>query len=128
MEMSLGTNIEKVVSTIRLSAERNDNIVAFGELHFYPPGQESPLLKVKGFTIRLVRFPKSQKPILSVSFPAFPSAKSKSGFQTSFIVEDELILKSFRELLLKEYYQASGGLLPKEIAVLKNINPEEIPI
>ena len=108
MEMELGITIAKLVIQVRLAQDRPDNIKAFGELWFYTEGDSEPVFKVKGFTIRLKEF-ESGKKVLSVVFPAFPSPASKTGYQHSFITENQALYEDIIKLFLQGFEQLSEG-------------------
>jgi len=60
-------------------------------------------------------------------FPAYGSAKSNTGFQTSFIFENERLLKTVRYAFLKDYANQTGESLPDEIQHSEDISPDDIP-
>lgn len=113
MEMALGITIEKLEVRVKLAQGRTDNIKAFGELWFYGQGESEPTFKVRGFTIRLKEFPSSGE-VLTVVFPAFGSEKSKTGFQTSFIIHNKGLWGDVTNLFLDEFKQLSEGRYEKE--------------
>lgn len=126
MEIYLGITIKKMSAQIKLAHDRNDNILAFGELWFFEESKCEPAFKVKGFTVKLKKF--KGKEILAVDFPAFPSKKSLSGFQTSFIFEDLKLVEDVRKMFLEEFNQISGSLSATETEELQRseLSDEEI--
>ena len=128
MDIPINITISKIDTKTRVTKGRTDNIKAFGELWFYSQNKENiPICKVKGFTITLKKFPNSEKEFLSVVFPAYGSAKSNTGFQTSFIFENERLLKTVRYAFLKDYANQTGESLPDEIQHSEDISPDDIP-
>ncbi len=119
MDMELNITIVKIETKVRLAQDRRDNIKAFGELWFYETDPNLPLIKVKGFTIKLLQL-QSGKEVLSVAFPAFGSPRSKTGFQTSFIIENRSLLDDVRKLFLDEFSQLTDGLSPIEFGRIDN--------
>lgn len=126
MEIYLGITIKKMAAQIRLAHDRNDNILAFGELWFFEEGKSEPIFKAKGFTIKLKEF--EGKQILAVDFPAFRSKKSKGGFQTSFVFENAKLVEDVRKMFLEEFNQISGGLTATEAEKLQGseLSDEEL--
>lgn len=122
MEMELNITITKLGTKVRLAQGRNDNIKAFGELWLYETDPNLPLIKVKGFVIKLLQLSNGGK-VLSVAFPAFGSPRSKTGFQTSFIIENKSLLEDVRKMFLDEFNELSGGLSPDEF---EDIDVDEI--
>lgn len=107
MEMELPVLLAKLQTRVTLPRGRNDNILAFGELYFYESGGTDPLIKIKGFTIKRKIF--GEKEVVCVDFPAFGSPRSRSGFQTSFIVENRALLEDIRSMFLDEYKKLSDN-------------------
>lgn len=119
MNMELNITITKVEARVRLAQDRHDNIKAFGELWFYETDPNLPLIKVKGFTVKLLELSSGGK-VLSVIFPAFRSPRSKTGFQTSFIIENRPLLDNVRKLFLDEFSELTGGLSPDDLHKFDN--------
>lgn len=121
MEMPLEMTMEKLIAKVKVAEGRNDNIRAFGELWIYFIGENEPLFKVKGFTIRQKEF--EGRTVFNVVFPAF---KAGMKFQTSFVAEDKSLWKSLLVLFLQEFSRQTEGLGNEDIARLNSQESEEI--
>lgn len=110
MEMSLPITIEKLVVKVKLANGRSDNLHAFGELDVYADGEEEPLFKVKGWTIRTKVF--GDQKVLTVVPPAYPTGGGK--YLTSFYINNKNLWQDITKLFLAEYAQVSGGLSAQE--------------
>ncbi len=122
MEKFIQIEIEKIVSKVKLAENRDDNILAFAELHFVPSKSSEPLIKVKGFTIKKKTF--NEKEVITVDHPGF---RVGLGFQTSFILEDKTLWKAVHDLILEDYYSQVGDAAPTGITNAVTVDPDEIP-
>lgn len=115
MEMYPTFKIEKIIAKVKLAPKPTDALLAFGELWFYMENQELPLFKVKGFRIRITESKNTVKKFHSVSFPAYPSKFSKTGYLTSFFIDDkEGFYKDICRLFLQEFAQLTGDITPED--------------
>ena len=111
MEMYKEIRIEKLVAKVKLAPDKysNRSLHGFGELHFYQSGQDEPLLKIKGWTIRTKEF--GDKKVLTVVPPAYPSGKRLQG---SCFINNKEFWKEVTKLFLDEYAQVTGGMTAEE--------------
>lgn len=121
MEMQLEMVMEKMIAKVKIVEGRSDNIRAFGELWIYFQGENEPLFKVKGFTIRQKEF--DGRTVFNVVFPAF---KAGMKFQTSFVAESKSLWKSLLVLFLQEFGKQTDCLGAEDIARLNSPESEEI--
>jgi hypothetical protein len=106
---------------VRQPEGRSDSILGFAELHLI--GDNAIVIyKIKGFVIRKKKFGDNNVEVTTVDFPAFSSKRSKSGYQTSFIVESKELYRDICQQILQEYGLVSGRVVAEE-----NVDPSEIP-
>ena len=103
MEMPLEITMEKLVTSVKLAEGRNDNIKAFGELSIRIIGQEEPLFRGVGFTIREKEF--NGKTVYNVVFPAF---KAGLKFQTSFVAVQKSMWRDISIMFLTDFHKFTG--------------------
>jgi len=117
MEMFFESPIIKLQIQLRLPENRADNILAFVEL-WQINDKNEVVFKQKGITVRKKMFNEIEK--ITVVLPGF---KTKSGFQTSFIIEQKDLFRNITKMIIEAYTNAIGGAMPPD----ENIDPNEIP-
>ena len=118
--MFIGISISKLEAIVKLS-NRNDNLLAFGELWFFEEGKEEPTFKVKGYTIREKEF--GEKRVICVVPPAY---RAGFKFQTSFIVENKALYKDITNLFLKGFQELTGDVFTQSEEINLNDIPDDL--
>jgi hypothetical protein len=121
MNKTIPISANNIQVEVKATHDRPDNIKAFGELQILSDDNVDPILKVRGFTIRLKQF--GAKEVLSVTFPAY---MAKRRYQTSFIIENKNLYKDIVYLFLDTYYHEIGET-PPERKPDEYVDPDEIP-
>lgn len=122
MEMYIDINLDRIVAKINLPQGRNDNILAFGALWIYQKDNPEPIFKIKGFTIRQQIAKETNTSFMKIVFPAY---RAGPNFITSFIIQNEELLKKTRELLQEEYHQQTGDNPYRNPE--PEVDPDDIP-
>ena len=114
MQLNKKIEINELIPSLTFpKTQRNDNIVAFGELLILDPTGDT-IFKVKGFILREKQFNPNKEPVVTVDAPAF---KSGANYMKSFIIEDKnLYFKVCEEFVNKFYSETESQISGPSLA------------
>lgn len=121
MEITIATQIEKVIIKVTPARGKIGDIVGFVEINFVD-NENNLIFIVRGYTIRVKTF--KDTPTFVVNAPAYPSGKT---FRASFIIENKFLWRNLVKVILEDFGSQTGGLKPEDY-IAEDVNPNDIPL
>lgn len=121
MEITIATQIEKVIINVTPAREKIGEIVGFVEVNFVD-NENNLIFIVRGYTIRVKIF--KNTPTFVVSAPAY---RSGLKYRVSFVIDNKSLWHNLVKTILEDFSNQTGGLKPEDY-IAKDISPDEIPI
>lgn len=120
MEITIATQIEKIIIHVTPAREKIGDIVGFVELQFIDD-QNNTVFITRGYTIRVKSY--NNIPTFSVTAPAYGSGHK---YRVSFIIENKSLWQDLVKKILDDFTNQTGGKKPEDY-ISEDINPDDIP-
>lgn len=119
MEITIATQIERVIIKVTPAREKIGDIVGFVELQFIDD-QENTVFITRGYTIKVKIFDNVPKFLINA-----PAYRSGSRYRTSFIIEKKSLWHDLVKAVLEDFSNQTGGIKPEDY-IAEDVNPNDV--